>query len=130
MKFYRYFRSVATFGGSLIWELYGNALKNSVSKQVDIENKRKYKIIIHGPYLTPLLILTPGHSLIWPIRGCAAGQGMVFDFSVLNRVIISCKSLLKRVYILGSFYPKQGQGFKPSAAHLYPNTGPVSPSGL
>ena len=25
-------------------------------------------------------------SLIWPIRGCAAGQGMVFYLSVLNRV--------------------------------------------
>ena len=27
-----------------------------------------------------------GHSLIWPIRGRAAGQGMVFDLSALNRV--------------------------------------------
>ena len=29
-----------------------------------------------------------GHYLflIWPIRGCAAGQGMVFYLSVLNRV--------------------------------------------
>ena len=27
-----------------------------------------------------------GHSLIWPIRGRAAGQGMVFDPSALNRV--------------------------------------------
>ena len=27
-----------------------------------------------------------GHSLIWPIRGCAAGQGMVFGLSALNRV--------------------------------------------
>jgi len=26
-----------------------------------------------------------GSSLIWPIRGCAAGQGMVFGLSVLNR---------------------------------------------
>ena len=25
-------------------------------------------------------------SLIWPTRGCAAGQGMVFYLSVLNRV--------------------------------------------
>ena len=60
MKFYRYFRSVATFGGSLIWELYGNALKNSVSKQVDIENKRKHKIIIHGPYFNPFIDFDPG----------------------------------------------------------------------
>ena len=27
-----------------------------------------------------------GNSLIWPIRGCAAGQGMVFDLSALNGV--------------------------------------------
>ena len=27
-----------------------------------------------------------GYSLIWPIRGRAAGQGMVFGLSVLNRV--------------------------------------------
>ena len=46
-----------------------------------------------------------GYSLTWPIRGCAAGQGMVFGFFVLNRVcdfvrvcltgyIISCESVL------------------------------------
>ena len=23
---------------------------------------------------------------IWPLRGCAAGQGMIFDLSLLNRV--------------------------------------------
>ena len=28
------------------------------------------------------------YSLIWPIRGCATGQGMVFYLSVLNRVYI------------------------------------------
>jgi len=27
-----------------------------------------------------------GYSLMWPIRGCATGQGMVFGLSVLNRV--------------------------------------------
>ena len=27
-----------------------------------------------------------GYSLVWPIRGCAAGRGMVFGLSVLNRV--------------------------------------------
>ena len=26
------------------------------------------------------------YSLIWPKQGCAAGKGMVFDLSVLNRV--------------------------------------------
>ena len=95
---------------------------------------------------------------MWPIRGCATGQGMVFGLSVLNRVVISCESVLKRVYnfarvcpsckrgivcpkqgnkievvvlnrvcILGFFGPKQGQGFKPSAAHLYPDMGRVPP---
>jgi len=27
-----------------------------------------------------------GYFLMWPIRGCAAGQGMVFGLSVLNRL--------------------------------------------
>ena len=27
-----------------------------------------------------------GYSLVWPIRGCAAGQGMAFYLSGLNRV--------------------------------------------
>ena len=30
--------------------------------------------------------MTGGYSLIWPIRGRAAGQGMVFGLSALNRV--------------------------------------------
>ena len=102
-----------------------------------------------------------GYSLIWPIRGYAAGQGMVFVLSVLNSVYNSagvcprqgiqfcgslstvcmiCASLfyykqgtkikglvLNRVCILGIFCPKQGQGFKPSAAYLYPNIGRVPP---
>ena len=33
--------------------------------------------------------------------------------------------VLNRVCILGIFCPKRGQGFKPSAAHLYPNIGRV-----
>ena len=40
-------------------------------------------------------------SLIWPIRGCAAGQRMVFVLSVLNRVYtISHKSVLNSVHDL------------------------------
>ena len=35
--------------------------------------------------------------------------------------------VLNRVCILGIFCPKQGQGFKPSAAHLYSNIGRVPP---
>jgi len=35
--------------------------------------------------------------------------------------------VLNRVCILGFFFSKQGQGFKPSAAHLYPNMGRVPP---
>ena len=34
---------------------------------------------------------------------------------------------LNRVCMLGIFCPKQGQGFKPSAAHPYPNIGRVPP---
>ena len=39
-----------------------------------------------------------GYSLIWPIQGCAAGQGMVCVLSVLNRV-----------YNFARVCPKQGQ---------------------
>ena len=35
--------------------------------------------------------------------------------------------VLNTVCNLGFFCPKQGQGFKPSAAHLYPNIGRVPP---
>ena len=35
--------------------------------------------------------------------------------------------VLHRVYILGLFCPKKGQGLKPSAAPLYPTIGQVSP---
>ena len=35
--------------------------------------------------------------------------------------------VLHRVYILGFFCPKQGQGLKPSAAPLYPAMGQVPP---
>ena len=36
--------------------------------------------------------------------------------------------VVNRVCILGFFSPKQGQGFKPSVAHLHPNIGRVPPS--
>ena len=36
--------------------------------------------------LFSLSICPRGYSFIWPIRGCASGQGMVIDLSVLNRV--------------------------------------------
>ena len=35
--------------------------------------------------------------------------------------------VLNRVCILGIFRPKQGQGFKPSAAYLHPKIGRVPP---
>ena len=38
--------------------------------------------------------------------------------------------ILNRVYILGIFCPKQGQGFKPSGTHLYPNIGRVPTKGF
>ena len=37
------------------------------------------------------------YSLIWPIRGCTAGQGMVFVLSVLNRVYDFVRVCPKRV---------------------------------
>ena len=36
--------------------------------------------------------------------------------------------VLNGVRILGIFCPKKGQGFKPSAAHLYPNIGRLLPT--
>ena len=36
--------------------------------------------------------------------------------------------VLHRVGIFSFFCPKQGQGLRPSAAHLYPNVGRVPPS--
>ena len=46
-------------------------------------------------------------------------QGLKIDDGVLHRV-----------YILGLFCPKQGQGLKPSAAPLYPTIGQVPPPGV
>ena len=40
---------------------------------------------------------------------------------VLNRVIKMEGVILNRICVLRIFCPKQGQGFKPSATHLYPN---------
>ena len=34
----------------------------------------------------PIWVRGGGYSLLWPIRGRATGQGMVFGLSVLNRV--------------------------------------------
>ena len=42
--------------------------------------------LIAKPYPPPGEREVGGHSLIWPIRGRAAGQGMVFGLSALNRV--------------------------------------------
>ena len=41
------------------------------------------------------------YSLIWPTQGCAAGQGMVFVLSVLNRIYSLaqvCHTVINRVY--------------------------------
>lgn len=72
------------------------------------------------------------YFLMTPIRECAAGQGVVFVLSVLNRVCNFAQDcpkqgnkiegfVLNRECILGIFCPKQGQGLIPSAAHLYQN---------
>ena len=44
------------------------------------------EITIGGSNITQLINDTQGYSLIWSIQVCAAGQGMVFDLSVLNKV--------------------------------------------
>ena len=41
------------------------------------------------------------YSLIWPIRGCAVGQGTVFDLSIPNRE-----------YNFARVYPKKGIQFR------------------
>ena len=45
-----------------------------------------------------------GYSFIWPVQGCAAGQGMVFDLSVLNMVYnfvwVSLKSITCMIYLI------------------------------
>ena len=79
------------------------------------------------------------YFLMTPIRGCAAGQGVVFVLSVLNRVCNFAHDCPKqgnkiegfvqnRVCILGIFCTKHGQCLKPSSAHLYPNFGQESSS--
>lgn len=45
----------------------------------------------------------PGHSLIWPLKGCAAAQGMVFVLSILNRI-----------YNITQVCPKQGTQLRAS----------------
>ena len=44
-----------------------------------------------------------GHSLLWPIQGCASGQGMVFGLSALNRVyyIVLGVSVLNKIRLHG-----------------------------
>ena len=76
---------------------------------------------------------------MWLIPGSAAGQGMVFDCPKQGVFFVICPKqgpkmkdvVLNRVDILGYFRPffgpKQGQGFKPLAAPLYPNMGQVPP---
>ena len=50
---------------------------------------------------------------------CTIDLGVVLNSTKIERVV------LNRVCILAIFCPKQGQGFKPLAAHLYPNIGQV-----
>ena len=58
-----------------------------------------------------------GYSLIWPIRGCDAGQGMVIGLSVLNRGYkILRESVLNIVYDFVRVSPK----YKQEEICLYP----------
>ena len=46
------------------------------------------------------------YSVKRQVQGCAAGQGMVFDLSVTNRVyIILLESVLNWIYVVVQFYP-------------------------
>ena len=47
--------------------------------------------------MTQLIKGTQGFSFIWSIQGCAAGQGKVFDLSILNRVYNLVKVCLKGI---------------------------------
>ena len=48
-----------------------------------------------------------GYPLIWAIRGCAAGQGMVSFSLSYSGYIISHESVLNRVYNFAQVCPKQ-----------------------
>ena len=72
-------------------------------------------------------------------KGMCRWTGCGFVPAVLNRVYNFAQDcpkqsnkiegfVLNRVCVLGIFCPKQGQGLKPSAAHLYPNFGEQSSS--
>ena len=54
-------------------------------------------------------------------------QGSVFFLLCPKQSLKIEGGVLHRVYILGLFCPKQGQGLKPSAAPLYPTIGQVPP---
>ena len=50
------------------------------------------------------------YYLIWPIRGCATGQSMIFVLSVLTGYIISCASVLNREYKFVQVCPHYEKG--------------------
>ena len=61
----------------------------------------KFRFVFKVFYLAQpgkaIALRPPGYSLIWPIRGFAAGQGIVLVLSLLNRV-----------YNFARICPKQG----------------------
>ena len=81
--------------------------------------------------INPLIDFDPGGTPLYGLYRDVPLDRVWFLTSLsYTGYIISSKSLLKRVCILGFFCSKQGQGFKSSAVHLYPNTGQLSPPGL
>ena len=56
-------------------------------------------------------------------------QGSVYFLLCPKQGLKIEDGVLLRVYILGLFCPKQGQGLKPSVAPLYPTIGQVPPGG-
>lgn len=77
--------------------------------------------------------------VVWPIRVCAAGQGIVLVTSMsklctvyyfvrvcLNYIEgIACTNRVIKLRIFIFVLRRLGQGFKPSATQLYPNMSPL-----
>ena len=86
---------------------------------------KEYLILFHWNFSHEPIAHTTGMS------GTTSGGGGVLPYMAYTGMCrwtgyVSTKTervVLNRVCILGIFRPKQGQGFKPSAVHLYPNIG-------
>ena len=64
-------------------------------------------------------------AMLWLLTSSISVSGVLWQSSEDNNNIEGV--FLNRVCILGFFYPKRRQGFKPSAAYLYPEIDRVPP---